>query len=56
MAGGDKAIRKAGGSKNFWKIRPFLPRETQKYVPRFIAMCYLMEFGDDHGIRPKELD
>tara|TARA_B100000768_G_scaffold181887_1_gene207148 strand:+ start:5905 stop:7383 length:1479 start_codon:yes stop_codon:yes gene_type:complete len=52
----NKAIRKAGGSKNFWKIRPFLPRETQKYVPRFIAMCYLMEFGDDHGIRPKELD
>ncbi len=52
----NKAIRKAGGSKNFWEIRPFLPRETQKYVPRFMAMCYLMEFGDDHGVYPTELD
>jgi len=52
----NKAIRSAGGSKNFWKIRPFLPRETQKYVPRFMAMCYLMEFGDDHGVKPNELD
>ena len=52
----NKAIRKAGGSKNFWEIRPFLPRETQKYVPRFMAMCYLMEFGDDHGVYPTKLD
>jgi membrane-bound lytic murein transglycosylase D len=52
----NKAIRKAGGSKNFWEIRQFLPRETQKYVPRFMAMCYLMEFGDDHGVYPSELD
>ncbi len=52
----NKAIRKAGGSKNFWKIRSFLPRETQKYVPRFMAMCYLMEFGESHGVYPTELD
>ncbi len=52
----NKAIRKAGGSNNFWKIRPYLPRETQKYVPRFMAMCYLMEFGEEHGAEKHELN
>ncbi len=27
----------AAGSKNYWDIRPFLPKETQRYVPLFIA-------------------
>jgi len=49
----NKAIRNAGGSKNFWEIKPYLPRETQKYVPKFMAMCYLMEYGELHGITPK---
>ncbi|MFK7755544.1 MAG: LysM peptidoglycan-binding domain-containing protein [Flavobacteriales bacterium] len=48
----NKAIRNAGGSKNFWKIRPYLPRETQKYVPKFMALCYLMEYGELHGVTP----
>jgi len=25
------------GSKSFWDIKPFLPKETQRYVPLFIA-------------------
>ena len=35
-----KAIKKAG-SKNYWKVRPFLPKETRAYVPSFMACCYL---------------
>ena len=27
----------AANSKNYWDIRPFLPKETQRYVPLFIA-------------------
>jgi len=48
----NKAIRRAGGSKNYWEIRPFLPRETQKYVPRFMSMVYLMTYGEKHNILP----
>lgn len=42
-----KAIRKAGGVYNFWYIKQYLPRETQNYVPRFIAAAYLMNFSNN---------
>ena len=35
-----KAIRRAGGIKNYWAIWPYLPRETRGYVPAFIAVNY----------------
>lgn len=40
----NKAIRRSGGKKTYWEIRPFLPKETQNYVPAFTAVNYLMEF------------
>lgn len=46
-----KAIKKAG-SKNYWKVRPFLPKETQAYVPSFIAVNYLFNFYKYHNIKP----
>lgn len=46
----DKAINKAGGSANFWDIRPFLPRETANYVPAFIAATYAMTYAPQHNI------
>jgi membrane-bound lytic murein transglycosylase D len=46
-----KAINKAG-SKNYWKVRPFLPRETQAYVPSFIAVNYLFNFYKEHNFKP----
>jgi membrane-bound lytic murein transglycosylase D len=46
----NKAIRRSGGHKDYWKIRPFLPRETRGYVPAFIAVNYMMVHGNDHGL------
>ena len=40
----NKAIRRSGNKKTYWEIRPFLPKETQTYVPTFTAINYLMEF------------
>ena len=49
-----KAIRRAGGKKNYWNIRPFLPRETANYVPIFYATMYMFEYGDAHNIFPEK--
>ena len=47
-----KAIRRSGGSKDYWVIRKHLPRETQKYVPRIIAAMYLMKYYHEHKLQP----
>lgn len=47
-----KAIRRSGGKTNFWEIRQFLPKETRNYVPKFIAVSYVMNYYYDHGIIP----
>jgi membrane-bound lytic murein transglycosylase D len=49
-----KAIRRSGGKQNYWNIRPFLPQETQGYVPAFIATMYIYEFHKEHGIVPQK--
>ena len=47
-----KAIVRSGGYKNFWNIRGFLPYETARYVPSFIATMYVFEYANEHGITP----
>lgn len=49
-----KAIRRAGGETNYWKLRTYLPKETQGYVPAFIATMYIYEYHKEHGIQPKK--
>lgn len=49
-----KAIMRSGGSTDFWKIYPWLPRETRGYLPGFIAASYIMTYYEDHGIIPME--
>jgi membrane-bound lytic murein transglycosylase D len=48
----NKAIRRSGGKRTYWEVRPFLPRETQGYVPNFIAATYLMTYHAQHNIVP----
>lgn len=45
-----KAIRRSGGYKNYWNIRPFLPRETAGYVPAFYATMYLFTYAQEHKL------
>ncbi|MEO6219532.1 MAG: lytic transglycosylase domain-containing protein, partial [Ginsengibacter sp.] len=39
----DKAIRKSGGSKDFWSLQYFLPNESMNHVKKFIATHYIFE-------------
>lgn len=48
----NKAIRKAGGKRDYWAIYPFLPRETRGYVPIFIAANYSLHYATDHNLCP----
>ncbi|NNK81894.1 MAG: LysM peptidoglycan-binding domain-containing protein [Flavobacteriaceae bacterium] len=47
-----KAIRRSGGYKNYWNIRPHLPRETAGYLPAFLATMYIFEYAEEHGFQP----
>ena len=48
----NKAIRRSGGSRDFWTIYPYLPRETRGYVPAFIAALYTLKYYPEHNIVP----
>lgn len=53
----NKAIRKAN-SRDFWEIRPYLPRETREYVSVYVAVNYLFKNYLLHDLSPllPELD
>jgi len=46
----NKAIRRSGGSRDFWELRKWLPRETRGYVPAFHAINYTMNYTAEHGL------
>ncbi len=46
----NKAIRRAGGKKNYWNIRHYLPRETAGYLPAFYATYYIFEYANEHQL------
>lgn len=48
-----KAIKRAGGSRKFWDIWEYLPRETRSYVPAFVGALYTLEYYKEHGLKPE---
>lgn len=48
----NKAIVRAGGVMDYWAIWPYLPRETQSYVPSFIAVNYVVSYAAEHNLYP----
>jgi membrane-bound lytic murein transglycosylase D len=51
----NKAIRRSGNKTTYWEVRPFLPTETQGYVPNFIAAAYLLTYHAEHNIVPMDV-
>ncbi|MFT3884623.1 MAG: LysM peptidoglycan-binding domain-containing protein [Flavobacteriales bacterium] len=48
----NKAVRRAGGTLDYWSIYNYLPRETRGYVPAFIAVNYIFNHAAEHNIYP----
>ena len=38
------------GEKDFWRLRKNLRKETRDYIPKFIAINYLMQYSKEHLI------
>ena len=47
----DKIIAKR--EKSYWKVRKYLPKETQMYVPYFMAVAYVCEYAEKHKLKPR---
>jgi membrane-bound lytic murein transglycosylase D len=46
-----RAIRRSG-SREFWALRRYLPRETRNYVPAFIASVIVAKQPEKYGFSP----
>lgn len=51
----NKAIRRAGGKRDFWSVYPYLPRETRGYMPAFVGVMYAFAWSGDYGLKPDEV-
>jgi membrane-bound lytic murein transglycosylase D len=49
----NRAIAKSGGITDYWELRKFLPTETKRYLPRFIAAMYVDRYYYDHNLNPR---
>jgi len=45
-----RAIQRAGGETDFWKLLPYLPEAAQNYVPAFIAASYIFNYHSEHNL------
>jgi len=49
----NSAIRKSG-SRDFWSLRGYLPRETKNYVPSIIALSFVLRNPGEYGFNDIE--
>ena len=47
----NKAIKRAG-SREFWDIYPYLPKETRGYMPSFVGALYMLKYYQNYNIVP----
>ena len=49
------AIKRAGGSQDYWAVYDYLPRETRGYVPAMVGAMYAMRYAKEYGLRAEPL-
>ncbi|WP_185862166.1 lytic transglycosylase domain-containing protein [Blattabacterium cuenoti] len=45
-----KILQRHKNKKDFWYLWEFFPKETQNYIPKFIAINYVMNYYKEHHI------
>lgn len=51
----NKAIRRNGGSRDFWSVYNYLPKETRGYVPAFVGAMYAIRYSKEYGLNPAQI-
>jgi len=51
----NKAMRRSG-KNDYWSIRSYLPKETQMYIPKLVAIIYVTQYYYEHDLTPKEIE
>ena len=55
--GMQRAIARSGlKNPNFWELSKFLPSETRRYIPKFVAMTYVLSNASHYGIEVIETE
>ncbi len=50
-----RAIQRSGlSSPSYWELSPFLPKETQNYIPKYVAMTYVLNHAELYGLQPQK--
>ena len=49
-------LRRHREIKDFWGLQRYLPRESQHYVPRYLAAAYLINYYQAHNLNPRYPD
>ncbi len=47
-----KKVMRYSAKNEFWDLRGHLPKETRKYIPKYIAISYMMSYWHVHGLNP----
>ncbi len=51
----NKAIKRAGGKRDFWSVYEYLPSETRGYVPAMVGAMYAFRYAQEYGLRPEPI-
>ncbi len=46
-----KALRRSSKDE-FWSLKNYLPKETRRYIPKYVAISYIMSYSHAHGLTP----
>jgi hypothetical protein len=51
-----RAMRLASDGSDYWEVAKYLPRETRNYVPKFIAISYVLNHFTDYDLMPEPVE